>query len=405
MEKEIAKFRMMLLGKMPFYGDVVSRLPFRPNDRIPTARTDGGCIEYNPAFFKKLSEGERHFVLMHEILHVILFHCSRMRERDPGLWNTAADMVVNSIVAGMIPAFEERHIPLKKPSVGIFAAVTGTETAENVYERLKKDNPASGNTKTVLVRENFWSRKPQKVKVPGDLTLPPEGTGEAEDLVEGMRRIGEEELREIIRQAAIQCRSAGDTAFVPNEVLRLIESKRLSWKELLQDYLSEAQSEEASYLSPERKYLHRGLILPGYGKEDTQIEEIWAFVDSSGSIGQDAMMQFLTQLWRISKEFSCTMHIAYWNTEVSDVYRNIRRKEDILNCKPMHSGGTDINCVYRWMKDNKINPEIMLILTDGYYGNPDPQSAKKYRGKTIQVLSGGILMNDIIRSVGKPARL
>ena len=270
---------------------------------------------------------------------------------------------------------------------------------------MKKDNPASGNTKTVLVRENFWSRKPQKVKVPGDLTLPPEGTGEAEDLVEGMRRIGEEELREIIRQAAIQCRSAGDTAFVPNEVLRLIESKSLSWKELLQDYLSEAQNEEASYLSPERKYLHRGLILPGYGKEDTQIEEIWAFVDSSGSIGQDAMMQFLTQLWRISKEFSCTMHIAYWNTEVSDVYRNIRRKEDILNCKPMHSGGTDINCVYRWMKDNKINPEIMLILTDGYYGNPDPQSAKKYRGKTIQVLSGGILMNDIIQSVGKPARL
>ena len=41
LEMEIKRFKMDLLRKMPFYGDIVMRLPFVENKHIPTARTNG----------------------------------------------------------------------------------------------------------------------------------------------------------------------------------------------------------------------------------------------------------------------------------------------------------------------------------------------------------------------------
>ena len=71
-EAEVKKFKVDLLRKMPFYGDIVMRLPFIGNDTIGTAQTNGGKMEYNPEFLKRLTSGQRNFVLMHEVFHVII---------------------------------------------------------------------------------------------------------------------------------------------------------------------------------------------------------------------------------------------------------------------------------------------------------------------------------------------
>ena len=57
-EDEIIKFKMQLLRKMPFYGDIVMRLPIIRNDSVPTARTNGRCIEYSGKFFEKMGVGQ-----------------------------------------------------------------------------------------------------------------------------------------------------------------------------------------------------------------------------------------------------------------------------------------------------------------------------------------------------------
>ena len=49
-EDEIVRFKMQLLRKMPFYGDIVMRLPIVRNDAVATAQTNGRLIEYNAKF-------------------------------------------------------------------------------------------------------------------------------------------------------------------------------------------------------------------------------------------------------------------------------------------------------------------------------------------------------------------
>ena len=99
------------------------------------------------------------------------------------------------------------------------------------------------------------------------------------------------------------------------------------------------------------------------------------------------------------------MNLAYWNTEVTDVYRSIKSEKKLWECIPHSSGGTDINCVYRWIKQNRIKPEVMLVLTDGYFGKLEEENAH-LRRKTIVVLSqNSARADDNIRAVGKPAML
>ena len=73
---------------------------------------------------------------------------------------------------------------------------------------------------------------------------------------------------------------------------------------------------------------------------------------------------------------------------------------------PLHSGGTDINCVYRWIRENRADPDVMLILTDGYFGRLNPQVFKpSLAKKTILVLNGEIAIDDDMKRIGKITRL
>ena len=148
------------------------------------------------------------------------------------------------------------------------------------------------------------------------------------------------------------------------------------------------------------------LILPGHSMTEDTLENVWAFVDSSGSISDNELNQFLTQLYRIAKSFKCVVNICYWDTEVTDVYKNITREKDVLKCIPHNRGGTDINCVYSWIRSHNIKPSVLLILTDGYFGDIiDFSHVKRYKNNTIMVLSSDICVTENMKKIGKIIRL
>ena len=419
LDNEIRRFKMDLLRKLPFYGDIIMRLPIRANPNCPTARTNGRQIEYNPQFLAAKAPEHRNFILMHELFHVLLLHTNRRNERNPQIWNAAADIVVNGMLINLIQHMKRNGIPFGLPNDGIVNRFLENESVENIYKRLLDLNKKS----TVPMGKNviMIGSGPGSSRVaPDDLILsdhveesmpglPQDNTGRTisggkDDPAE--TGLSEQALLEIIRNAASANRSTMGSYFVPNQLLRFTESKHLDWKALLRDFLVDTQNDDSSYATPERKYIHMDLILPGYGTSAEKLEEVWAFVDSSGSIGTNEMQQFLTQIYRIAKEFKCVFNICYWDTRVTDIYRSIKKENDILACIPLHSGGTDINCVYRWLRQNRIRPDVMLILTDGYFGalSSDvfiPSLAEK----TILVLSSTIAENDSIRKIGKYTRL
>ena len=428
MEERLSAFKMRLLRTMPFYGDILTNIPIISDASVPTACTDGRTIRFNPAFFKSHTIGEQHFIIMHEVMHILLLHCVRGRGKDVRLYNTAADIIANSEVKWLVVSMQSAGIEIEAPKDGIYRPEYQTDTVEEVYGKLCAANREQKGKKEPR-KVNIYAgrgggRHTIKVDSPDDLAIPLPGEGAFSEET-GLTQEGglpagtfsedsseaiEKHVAALIRHAEEvrkKDRSPYGSYYVPNALFALTESRHLPWKRLLRDLMTDRVAEDVSYATPERKYLHMELILPGHGEREDTLENVWAFVDSSGSIGKTEMDEFLTQLYRIVKEFRCKMNLAYWDTEVTEVYRNIRGEANILQSVPRHSGGTDINCVYRWIAENKVKPDVMIILTDGYYGAlREENRIPSLRKKTILVLSrSGILINDNIKKLGKVAKL
>ncbi|MBE5958915.1 MAG: hypothetical protein E7254_08670 [Lachnospiraceae bacterium] len=388
-EEKFSKFRVNMLRNNPFYGDIIMKVKFKERNDIGTAATDGKIIYYNHDYMMGLTEGQFNFVALHEVLHLLLGHCKRHGDRDTSLWNTACDIVVNNMIIKMMPQLNEYNMPIERPPRGVFRPNEQEKSADDFYYQFFNRYTVEGNQ--VVFDEEYQGVS--RIAVPDDIIQ--------SDFSEEQEGNMEEWRKQLIRESLKKNSSRIDNMYVPRDVLKLVESKTIAWDKLLIEYLSEVDSDETSYATPERKYLHRGIIVPGYGHEE-KLESVWMFIDSSGSINEHTMNEFYTQAYRICRNNKCELNIAYWDTKVNTIYRNIRNYKEMYKLTPKHIGGTDINCVYDWIKENRIKPVAMIVLTDGYFGilekNKVPHNLRK---KTIVLLTSHSVNKRKAEQLGK----
>lgn len=127
MKYDIAALKRKMLVKYPFFGSVVASVDYKENKGIPTAGTDGKTIYYNPDFLEGLSVEQQTFVFAHEVCHIAFNHILRSEGKDPQIWNTATDAVIN--------AFLKRD-GLKMIDGGVDIAEAINYDAEQLYEKL-----------------------------------------------------------------------------------------------------------------------------------------------------------------------------------------------------------------------------------------------------------------------------
>ena len=70
--------------------------------------------------------------------------------------------------------------------------------------------------------------------------------------------------------------------------------------------------------------------------------------------------------------------LLYWDTQVAvhEVYAGQDIEKLVTSTKPAGGGGTDVGCVFAHIDKYKLNPHVVIVLTDGYtpypsmYGKP-----------------------------------
>lgn len=130
MSFDIESIKRKMLVKYPFFGSVVANVDYRANKNVPTAGTDGKVIYYNPEFLEKLSASEQTFIFAHEVCHIAFNHVLRSEGKEPSVWNTATDAVIN--------AFLKRD-GLKMVEGGADMENAINYDAEELYEKLLKE--------------------------------------------------------------------------------------------------------------------------------------------------------------------------------------------------------------------------------------------------------------------------
>jgi len=356
-EERITQSRVRLLLTKPFFGQLAVRLKIEDaSDYIPTAATDGRRFMFNREFVNSLTDEMLDFLVGHEVLHCVFDHMQARGDRKPQLYNAAADYNINmTLVEQNIgkPITEDK---LQGGKICLDWKYSGKNSYEIYDDLLKNQEDAKG----MDVHMNEIE--------PGE-----DGEGEGQNV-----EMSEEEkkmLADEIKQATIQAAQAAGEG-VPDSIKRMISelvAPKMDWREILRTQLESSIKSDFTFMRPSKR--SGEVIFPGMNK-DEQLD-IAVALDTSGSISPVMLRDFLSEVQGIMDQYqSYKVHVFQFDTGVygadtftSDDGRSMNEYE------LKGGGGTDFDVVFNYMEEYSIEPDQLVMFTDGYpwgsWGNAD----------------------------------
>ena len=130
---------------------------------------------------------------------------------------------------------------------------------------------------------------------------------------------------------------------------------------MLRQFVASHARNDFSWSSPNRRFVHLGLYLPGLRSEE--LGEVVLAVDTSGSIGQQELARFAAETQALLESFDCSLAVLYHDTQVQHVQR-WRSGDGSLVLEPVGGGGTSHVCVFDWLARQGEEPTCVVCLTD-----------------------------------------
>ena len=329
-----AKVALMLKADTVFFTSVLFSLKHSWSEAVSTAATDGTQIIFNPDFFMSLDQEERVFLMLHEAMHVALMHMTRLGTRNHRLWNQAADHVINLMLQSK---------GFQMPSMGLADKRFADMSSEQVY--------------ALLEQEQGPDTDPD-----GDVG------GFGADLMEPTAPIAEvrEQINDILVRASIRAKQESNTpGSIPGEFqvyLDKLLNPKLPWNRILQKYVQSMAKNDYTFRKPNRRFFPHQIMPSLYS--ETLIDLAIA-VDTSGSVSDEEFQRFVSEVAGIFRMLKPKkISLIQFDTQIKSVDQ-LNKVEDIFKLDFRGRGGTLIDPVVKWVKENK--PQLTLVFTDGEF--------------------------------------
>ena len=352
--EKLISARVGLLLKASFFGNLATRLKLINADEwCATAATDGRNFYYNTRFIEMLRPKEIEFLFGHEVLHCVYDHFGRRGDRDPQLWNIANDFCVNGDLV-------KHNVGEKITSVPcLYDRKYDGMSSEEVYDLLYEN----------ATKIDIGKLLDQMI----DEHLDGDGEGDGDEEGSGRPRLSAEErqaIKDEIKEAMLAAAATVDGAGnLPAGVKRLIQQltePQMNWRELLRMNLESTIKADYTWMRASRKGWHMDAVMPGQ-KPDEMID-IAVALDASGSISETMLKDFLSEIQGIMDSFPAyKIHVVTFDT---DAYNPAQYDSDnldsMIDYEVKGGGGTDFDCIFKYLKDEEITPRRLIVFTDGY---------------------------------------
>ena len=356
---DITALKRKVIALYPFFGSIAADVEYQETEDIKSIKSDGRNIFYNPKYMSCLSAADQILVLAHELCHIAFEHTARGKGKDPMIWETATDAVINQM--------------LKRDGLDIIAGgIDYPEAidydAEQYYEILLKEkldiellfgklegqeNPAGGGGNGEQPPESDDSEDDSEDEDNNDesdqVLLPAEDDSDNEDSEDDEHALVEEKESK-----------AGHAV---NRDTRIVEEigncqPVIDWRLILLDTIN--YGVDWSYTNA---VLENGIVRPVL--EEMPVPETEIVLDTSWSVDEELLRNFLRECKNIltfSKLKAGCFDTVFYG------FHDIRTVQDIENMPFQGGGGTDFNVAaeaFTLRVDNRI------IFTDGQAPMPD----------------------------------
>jgi predicted metal-dependent peptidase len=350
--------RVGLLLRASFFGNLATRLKLVNADEwCSTAATDGRHFYYNSRFIQMLRPKEIEFLFGHEVLHCVYDHFGRRGSRDPQLFNIANDFAVNADLIKHRVGEKITTVPCLHDTK--YDGMSSEEIYDKLYEKAEKIDISD------LLDKMIDEHLDGEGDADGDGDQEGKGKGRPK-LSDSDRQAIKDEIKEAMLAAAATTDGAGN---IPAGVMRLIKEltePQMNWRELLRMNLESTIKSDYTWMRPSRRGWHMEAVMPG--RKNDEMIDIAIAIDTSGSIGEKMLKDFLGEIQGIMDSFPAyKIHVVSFDT---DTYNPVQYDSDnldsIVDYEPAGGGGTDFDAIYRYLKDEDIQPRRLVVFTDGY---------------------------------------
>jgi predicted metal-dependent peptidase len=328
------------------------------DEDTPTAKTNGVNVIYGRDFVDSLNDKQLAFLILHENMHKAYRHLQvwdKLWKKNAQLANSACDYVINLQIRDYDTAGNDVEMPTDSNGdvLGLIDEQYRGMDAHQVFMMLEKEEESGGRSGGGQgLDEHDWENAQ-------------EGTPEEQEQVA-------KEIEGALRQGAILAGKMGGG--VSREMQDLLTPK-VNWKDALRDFVktSTQGKDQTTWRRLHKRYIGMDIIMPS--TYDEKVGGIVVAVDTSGSIGQAELAQFLSEVKCICDEVSPEkIDLLYWDTNVAghETYMGAELASLTETTQAKGGGGTSPECIPLFVKENRLDPECVIILTDGYINRQDP---------------------------------
>ena len=379
LNRRLTVVRMRLVNDYPFFGRLLLRLPFGFAS-CGTAFTDTRRIVFDPAFAERLTDGELAFVMLHEVMHCVLNHCTRGRTLLHMLYNIACDIAVNSFI---LETLNVSSFTVDGEEV-MHLAPDGREgrllSSEEIYEQLlrrAKDDGAGGG---VGVGKNKKSNGADHGTDGKDRDNDRGGRIDTHDVWQEIdAQVAEDVWKQAIREEA--ARGVADGTGIPSALLRQLaeisHAPRTNWRQLLQDFIRHDR-DDFVWTVPDRRF-QGDFILPSFRENvyGDSVDRLWFLIDVSGSISSRELSELFFEVRQAVEQIdSLSGDLSFFHTDVTEP-RSFDSVESLERIRPVGCGGTSFHAIFQALPKyyKKDLPRAIIVLTDGWADFPDEKAA------------------------------
>lgn len=334
---------------------------------------------FNREFIDKLDDDELLGVILHETLHLALYHNVRNVDKNMQLWNIACDLEVNSIIDSM---------KFKLPEGGLMPQrdfkLESRLSAENYYDAIyrkieeqKKNGGGKGEGGFsiegigTLDDHSQWSKtesESEMVKQMVDTVVKPAIQKNENDI---NRSSIKDNITEALREVSGKKNRSARYGDQPGNYISKINvtgNGKVKWNYILNRLIRRTLSSNytPSFKRTSRRY---GELVKGKIKNH-KIDSIVVAVDTSGSINRDLHERFMEEIILIRRMFKIEIRYIQCDTEVTQDIK-LKRYTNVEDIAIKGGGGTDFRPVFDYIKQKNYKPNAILYFTDGQGAYPE----------------------------------
>lgn len=392
-----------------------------PDSDIKTMATDGKSIAYSAKFVHELDEAEVIFVIIHEIMHNANFHFSRMKGKDPQIWNCAADYAINLQIDDMRKDLNTPYI--KPPKKILLDEKWRGMDAEMIYDELTKNQkqqkqqqgqgqPGQGQPGKGQPGQGQPGQGQAGGTPEGDIRKPGSLDGKGTTVYEGNKDISESETGEELEKAWTNVRNnaaaknAGTGSASLDRWLRKLNKPRINWRAELKKFVAQVY-DELDYAYSNKRFIWQDMHLPGPQLADkSSYQNVVIAIDTSGSIGDDTLAKFATEMLKLFKQYSIyTCYVIWCDDRIPGYPGNEYKKGGVQKfdiadgnfklekLQPKGGGGTSFHPPFEWVQQNILKkgkvPAFMVYFTDAYGDAPNvgQYNLRNYANRVLWVIT------------------